>query len=58
VLFASTQGGVFRSSNGGESWQPYGQPAGGVSAFAVDSAGRTVYAATDGDGVLALQLGG
>ena len=55
VLFASTEGGVFRSSNGGESWQPYGhgQPR-GVAAFAIDPRGR-VYAATQGEGVLALE---
>jgi photosystem II stability/assembly factor-like uncharacterized protein len=58
VLFASTKGGVFRSSNGGESWQPHGRPAGGVTAFAIDPAGRTVYAATNGDGVLSLELDG
>ena len=57
VLFASTGGGVFRSNNAGESWQPYGRPAGGVTAFAIDPSGRTVYAATDGDGVLSHRIG-
>jgi photosystem II stability/assembly factor-like uncharacterized protein len=57
VLFASTKGGVFRSSDGGESWQPYARSGGGVTAFAIDPGG-TVYAATSGNGVLALRHGG
>ena len=59
ALFTSTEGGVFRSTNGGESWHPYnrGLPAGGVAAFAINPAGGTVFAGTNGDGVVALRLG-
>ena len=58
VLFTSTEGGVFRSTNGGESWHPYnrGLPAGGVAAFAIDPAAHTVFAGTNGDGVVSLRL--
>jgi len=51
VLLASTQAGVFKTSNAGETWQPYGQTPGGVTAFAIDPTGRTAYAATNGHGV-------
>jgi photosystem II stability/assembly factor-like uncharacterized protein len=58
VLFASTEGGVFRSANGGESWHPYnrGLPAGGVAAFAINPAAHTVFAGTNGEGVVSLRL--
>jgi photosystem II stability/assembly factor-like uncharacterized protein len=60
VLFSSTEGGVFRSSNGAHSWLPYnrGLPAGGVAAFAINPAGHTLFAGTNGDGVVPLSLGG
>ena len=59
VLFTSTEGGVFRSANGGESWHPYnrGLPAGGVAAFAINPAAHTVFAGTNGEGVVSLRLG-
>ena len=57
MLLASTYGGVFKTTNGAKSWQPYGRglPAGGVAAFTFDPNGSTVYAATNGDGVDTLQ---
>ena len=59
ILFASTQGGVFQSSNGGQSWQPHngGLPAGGVATFAIDPTHHVLYAGTYGHGVDALPLG-
>ena len=44
--------------NGGASWHPYnrGLPAGGVAAFAINPAGGTVFAGTNGDGVVALHV--
>jgi photosystem II stability/assembly factor-like uncharacterized protein len=55
VLFASTEDEVFRSSNGGESWQPYERGrSSGVAAFAIDPRGR-VYAGTGGAGVVVLE---
>jgi photosystem II stability/assembly factor-like uncharacterized protein len=55
VLFASTEGGVFRSRNGGQTWQAYnrGLPAGGVTAFAINPASHTIFAGTNGSGVVA-----
>jgi hypothetical protein len=60
VLFTSTEGGVFRSTDGAESWQPYdrGLPAGGVAALAINTAGHTIFAGTNGDGVVSLRLSG
>jgi photosystem II stability/assembly factor-like uncharacterized protein len=60
VLFTSTERGVFRSTDGAESWQPYdrGLPAGGVAALAINTAGHTVFAGTNGDGVVSLRLSG
>jgi photosystem II stability/assembly factor-like uncharacterized protein len=50
---------VFRSTDGARTWHPFsaGLSAGGVTAFAIDPSGRTVFAATNGDGVLSLRLG-
>ena len=60
ALFTGTWGGVFRSTDGAQRWQPYdrGLPAGGVAAFAIDPSDHTVFAGTNGDGVVSLRLSG
>ena len=60
VLFTGTWGGVFRSTDGAQRWQPYdrGLPAGGVAAFAINPSDHTVFAGTNGDGVVSLRLSG
>jgi len=52
IIYASTQGGMFRSTNSAASWQPLdrGRTADLVTAFAISPTG-TVFAATQGDGV-------
>ena len=57
IIYASTQGGVFRSTNRAASWQPLdrGLTADLVTAFAISRTG-TVFAATQGDGVAQLTL--
>ena len=56
----STPATVFRSTDGARTWQPLsaGLPAVGVNAFAIDPSGRTVFAATNGDGVIELRYDG
>jgi hypothetical protein len=51
---------VFRSTDGARSWQRFsrGLPANGAAAFAIDGAGRTIYAATNGYGVVASPTSG
>jgi hypothetical protein len=46
ILYASTAGGVFRSADGASTWQRFNLGLGpyGVNAFAIDPAGRSVYA--------------
>ena len=48
---------VFRSTDGAHTWHPLnrGLPAVGATAFAIDPSGRTVFAATLGDGVIELR---
>ena len=60
TLFASTRGGVFVSRNSGASWNQDDRsiPEGGVAAFAIDQAGRILYAGTNGDGIDSLSLPG
>ena len=55
-MYVSTEGGVFRSTDGARSWHPFGRglTADAVGAFAIDPSGRTVYAATEGDGVVGI----
>jgi hypothetical protein len=50
---------VFRTGNGGETWQADngGVPAGGVAAFAIDPARHTIFAGTNGGGVVSHRLG-
>ena len=57
ALFTDASGQVFRSTDGARTWQPLdaGLPAVGVSGFAIDSSGRSVFAATEGDGVVELR---
>jgi photosystem II stability/assembly factor-like uncharacterized protein len=66
VLYASAGGQwtveparVFRSTDGARTWHSFsaGLPAVGVTAFAVDASGRSVFAGTDGGGVIALRRG-
>lgn len=49
TLYAATwDGGVFRSTDAGESWRGFGQglTTGPVETLAIDSTGRTLYAGT------------
>jgi photosystem II stability/assembly factor-like uncharacterized protein len=66
VLYAGTGapstdalGQVFRSTDGARTWHPLdrGLPVVGVTGFAIDSSGRSVFAATEGDGVVELRHG-
>ncbi|HET8774293.1 MAG TPA: glycosyl hydrolase family 17 protein [Thermoanaerobaculia bacterium] len=50
-LYAGTKAGLFRSVDGGASWQPASAPGGEVHALAVDPLGR-VFAATDDAGMV------
>jgi Sortilin, neurotensin receptor 3, len=54
---ASTQAHVFQSTDGARTWHPLsdGLPAVGVTAFAIEPSGRSVFAATEGDGVIELR---
>jgi photosystem II stability/assembly factor-like uncharacterized protein len=61
VYFASAADGLYRSSNGGESWAPWGNglPAGAARTLVVDGAvAGLVYAATDARGVYRSTDGG
>jgi hypothetical protein len=53
---AGGTGGVFRSADGGQTWQEVGSGLSGVSvtSLAIDSVRRTIYAGTSGNGVAAL----
>jgi photosystem II stability/assembly factor-like uncharacterized protein len=54
IVYVSTGGGVFRSTDGARSWHSFGRGlTADVAAFAIDPAGRTIYAGTEGDGVAA-----
>jgi photosystem II stability/assembly factor-like uncharacterized protein len=60
VVYAGTfSHNVFRSLDGGQSWQPYGRGLKGhaVYALALDRSGRAIYAGTRGRGVLDFELG-
>jgi hypothetical protein len=59
-VYVSTDGGVFRSTDGARSWQRFsrGLAANAAAAFAIDGAGRTIYAASYGDGVVASPISG
>ena len=59
ALFTDATGQVFRSTDGARTWHPLdaGLPAVGVTGFAIDSSGRSVFAATEGDGVVELRHG-
>lgn len=57
TLYAATDSrGVFRSTDSGKSWHSFnaGLTDRIVTAFALDATGRTVYAATEGGGVVSL----
>jgi photosystem II stability/assembly factor-like uncharacterized protein len=57
TLYAAVfEHGVFRSTNSGRNWQPFnaGLSARQVRTLALDATGRTLYAGTDGGGVVSL----
>jgi photosystem II stability/assembly factor-like uncharacterized protein len=59
TLYAATAGsGVFRSRDAGESWHPFnaGLIVRDVIALGIDAKGRTLYAGTEGGGVVALRV--
>ena len=57
-LYVSAAGRVFRTTNGARTWQPLDRGLGTPepTALAVDRTGRTIFAGTQGQGVLALTL--
>lgn len=57
-VFAGTEAGVIVTSDGGASWSALDEsvPGGHVQGLRLDPEGKTLYAATLGGGVLALQL--
>jgi photosystem II stability/assembly factor-like uncharacterized protein len=57
-LYVSVDGGVFRTTNGARSWQPFNRGLGTPepAALAVERTGRTVFAGTQGYGVVAFTL--
>jgi photosystem II stability/assembly factor-like uncharacterized protein len=56
---ADLHSGVYRSKNGGRSWRPInsGLRTRAVNALSISTDGRTLYAATEGEGVYRLDLG-
>ena len=60
IMYAADRhSGVYRSSNGGRSWQSInsGLRTRAVNALSISMDGRTLYAATEGEGVYRLDLG-
>jgi photosystem II stability/assembly factor-like uncharacterized protein len=57
-LYVSADGGVFRTTNGARTWQPFnrGLRTPEPASLAVDRTGRTIFAGTQGQGVVALTL--
>ena len=57
TLYAATDGGVYRSSDGGESWRAFnaGLTDPDVTSLALDATGRTIYAGTMSTGVVGLR---
>jgi photosystem II stability/assembly factor-like uncharacterized protein len=60
VYMADKFSGVYRSDNGGTIWAPIndGLRVRAVNALAISSDGRHLYAATEGEGIFRLDLGG
>jgi photosystem II stability/assembly factor-like uncharacterized protein len=60
IMYAADRhSGVYRSSNGGRSWRPInsGLRTRAVNALSISTDGRTLYAATEGEGIYRLDLG-